>query len=146
MRRRGLAALGLALSMLPATTFAAALAAQTIPSKVSVATAERAESFGNPGPGGLTAGSDTTVLVLTLKGLDAASWENLNPDRFVVTSADQRYPCLIKMSGRIGADGQARPDFRVVFIVPKTTTSFAFHYDKESSQFVVSGPIKTNIR
>lgn len=86
------------------------------------------------------------VLVLTLKWTDEKQWDKLNPDNFHLTAGESRYNCIIKMSGRVGPDGKIRPDYRLVFLVPKATTSFVLHNEKASAQFSVTGPAKASIR
>lgn len=115
--------------------------------KITVAIAERTKLFGLSGlPGSASESDDKTVLVLTLKGISEDKWDKLNPDSFYLTAGESRHECIIKMSGKFGADGKARPDYRLVFRVPKATTSFVFHHEKTTVPFSVTGPIKENIR
>jgi hypothetical protein len=115
--------------------------------KISVAAAERTKVFGLSGmPGSVSESDDKTVLVLALNGISNDKWDKLNPDSFFLTAGESRHDCIVKMSGKAGADGKARPDYRLVFRVPKVTTSFVLHYEKASVPFSVTGSIKENIR
>ena len=82
---------------------------------------------------------------MTLKGVEQ-DWDKLNPDSFHLTAGESRYECIVKMGGKVGADGSVRPDYRLAFRVPRATTSFLLHYDKPSVKLSVAGSIKRNIR
>ena len=122
------------------------LFAQSEP-RIIVAVAERTKLFGLSGvPGSASESDDKTVLVLTLKGISEDNWDKLNPDSFYLTAGESRHECIIKMSGKVGAGGKARPDYRLVFRAPKATTSFVLHHEKAAVPFSVIGPLKENIR
>jgi hypothetical protein len=84
------------------------------------------------------------VLVVTLRGTNEDQWDRLNGRDFWLTAGGSRYD-LIQMTGWIDSEGKIRPDYRLVFRVPKAKTSFVLHYEKASVPFSATGPIKPNI-
>jgi hypothetical protein len=76
MRTRSQRIGAVSLTILLSCTAAANVLAQTATPSFRVTSVERAESLGNPGPGGLIADSGTVVLVLTLAGVDTSAWRS----------------------------------------------------------------------
>lgn len=129
-----------------AATIAAPPAAAQTPLRIAVALAERAEAFGQSGvPGSFRAEPGKAVLVVTVRGFENEPWDNISPRKFEVAVENTRYACVTKMGATISG-GKSHIDYRLVFEVPRSATSFVLHYGDVMVRFTATGPVKPSIQ